>query len=48
MPELGTGTAQQLLSSCDMLGGGKRRVCCFDRSGIYGKNLKPPAAKPLP
>lgn len=40
--------ASRIESACAMLGGGKRRVCCFDRSGIYGKNLKPPAAKPLP
>jgi hypothetical protein len=35
-------------SACDMLGSGKRRVCCFDRSGVYGKNLSAPAAKALP
>ncbi len=35
-------------SACDMLGGGKRRVCCFDRSGVYGGNLSAPVAKPLP
>jgi hypothetical protein len=26
-----------------MLAGGKRRVCCFDRSGIYSKALGAPA-----
>ncbi len=28
--------------ACDMLAGGKRRVCCFDRSGIVGKTVSPP------
>jgi hypothetical protein len=40
--------ANRIESACDMLGGGKRRVCCFDRSGVYGKNLSAPAAKTLP
>lgn len=31
-------------SACDMLASGKRRVCCFDRSGIYGKNFCAPEA----
>jgi hypothetical protein len=31
-------------SSCDMLAGGKRRVCCFDRSGIFSKALAAPKA----
>lgn len=31
-------------STCDMLLSGKRRVCCFDRSGIYSKGLSAPAA----
>ncbi len=30
--------------TCSMLASGKRRVCCFDRSGMYGKNLSSPAA----
>lgn len=28
--------------ACDMLTKGKRRACCFDRSGMYGKNLSCP------
>lgn len=31
-------------NTCSMLAAGKRRVCCFDRSGIYSKSLQPPAA----
>lgn len=30
-------------AACEMLAKGKRRPCCFDRSGIYGRNLAPPA-----
>lgn len=26
-------------SACDMLASGKRRPCCFDRSGMYSKSL---------
>jgi bacteriocin resistance YdeI/OmpD-like protein/uncharacterized protein DUF1905 len=37
--------ATRISSACDMLGGGKRRVCCFDRSGVFGKNLSAPQAK---
>jgi len=31
-------------SACDMLASGKRRVCCFDRSGIYSNSLSAPVA----
>lgn len=31
-------------NACKMLASGKRRVCCFDRSGIYSKSLGPPKA----
>ena len=31
--------------ACDMLANGKRRPCCFDRSGIYGGNLSRPEAE---
>jgi hypothetical protein len=31
-------------NACSMLAAGKRRVCCFDRSGIYSKNLSAPEA----
>lgn len=35
---------RRIANTCEMLGTGKRRVCCFDRSGIYGKNLAAPKA----
>ena len=31
-------------NACDMLGSGKRRVCCFDPSGFYSKSLSAPQA----
>lgn len=30
--------------ACDMLAKGKRRACCFDRSGMYSKSLSRPVA----
>lgn len=34
--------------ACDMLAKGKRRPCCFDRSGMYAKSLSCPVpAKPI-
>lgn len=30
--------------ACDMLGSGKKRVCCFDPSGFYSKSLSAPEA----
>ncbi len=30
--------------ACDMLAKGKRRPCCFDRSGMYDKSLSCPVA----
>ena len=30
---------KRLTTACDMLGSGKRRACCFDRSGIYSKGI---------
>lgn len=30
--------------ACDMLANGKRRPCCFDRSGMYDKSLSCPMA----
>lgn len=30
--------------ACDMLAKGKRRPCCFDRSGMYSKSLSCPVA----
>jgi len=32
--------------ACDMLAKGKRRPCCFDRSGMYDKSLSCPVAAP--
>lgn len=36
--------ARRIHNACDMLAAGKRRVCCFDRSGIYSKALGAPKA----
>lgn len=35
---------RRIANTCDMLASGKRRVCCFDRSGIYSKALGAPKA----
>ena len=38
---------RRIANTCDMLESGKRRVCCFDRSGIYSKEFcAPEAAEP--
>jgi len=36
--------ARRIKNACSMLAGGKRRVCCFDRSGFYSKNMSAPKA----
>jgi hypothetical protein len=36
--------ASRIKNACSMLAGGKRRVCCFDRSGFYSKSLSAPKA----
>ena len=36
--------ARRIRNTCEMLATGKRRVCCFDRSGIYSKSLCAPKA----
>lgn len=36
--------ARRISSACDMLAKGKRRPCCFDRSGMYDKSLSCPVA----
>jgi Bacteriocin-protection, YdeI or OmpD-Associated/Domain of unknown function (DUF1905) len=36
--------ARRIRNACDMLGKGKRRVCCFDRSGFYSQSLRAPEA----
>jgi hypothetical protein len=35
---------RRILTACDMLAAGKRRACCFDRSGIYSKAFSAPEA----
>jgi hypothetical protein len=34
--------ARRIDNACSMLAAGKRRVCCFDRSGFYSKSLSAP------
>lgn len=34
--------ARRIKNACSMLASGKRRVCCFDRSGFYSKSLSAP------
>ena len=36
--------ARRVVNACSMLAAGKRRVCCFDRSGFYSKSLSSPKA----
>jgi len=36
--------ARRVDNACSMLAAGKRRVCCFDRSGFYSKSFSPPKA----
>lgn len=36
--------ARRIAAACDMLAKGKRRVCCFDRSGYYAKSMCAPEA----
>jgi hypothetical protein len=37
--------ARRISGACDMLAGGKKRVCCFDRSGYYSKGMSAPKAR---
>ena len=37
--------AIRIEKACDMLAKGKRRPCCFDRSGMYSKSLGCPVAE---
>lgn len=40
---------KRLATACDMLASGKRRACCFDRSGRYRRGgMGPPEAAPSP
>jgi hypothetical protein len=34
--------ARRIGNACSMLAAGKRRACCFDRSGFYSKSLSAP------
>jgi Bacteriocin-protection, YdeI or OmpD-Associated/Domain of unknown function (DUF1905) len=34
--------ARRIKNACSMLADGKRRVCCFDRSGFYSKSMSAP------
>ncbi len=36
--------ARRITNACDMLAKGKRRPCCFDRSGMYAKSMSCPEA----
>src|SRR6476619_2028990 len=35
---------RRVKNACSMLGSGKRRVCCFDRSGFYSQSMSAPKA----
>jgi len=35
---------RRIRNACSMLAAGKRRVCCFDRSGFYDKSMSAPKA----
>jgi hypothetical protein len=35
---------RRIKNACSMLAAGKRRPCCFDRSGFYSKSLSAPEA----
>jgi len=39
---------KRIETACDMLAKGKRRPCCFDRSGMYDKSLSCPVAEGEP
>ncbi|MEO5565954.1 MAG: YdeI/OmpD-associated family protein [Luteimonas sp.] len=36
--------SKRIAVACDKLASGKRRACCFDRSGMYAGNFCPPVA----
>ena len=40
--------ARRITNACSMLAAGKRRPCCFDRSGMYDKSLSCPVADDKP
>jgi hypothetical protein len=39
---------RRVATACSMLAAGKRRPCCFDRSGMYAKSLTCPVAADSP
>lgn len=39
---------KRIETACDILAKGKRRPCCFDRSGMYDKSLSCPVADDAP
>ena len=39
---------RRVKNACSMLTAGKRRVCCFDRSGFYSKSFSSPKAANAP
>ncbi|GJQ28213.1 MAG: hypothetical protein HBSAPP03_00970 [Phycisphaerae bacterium] len=43
-PKQAVTRAKRIVTTCDMLAKGKRRPCCFDRSGMYSKSLSCPVA----
>jgi hypothetical protein len=47
-PKLPETRVKRIAVACDMLAQGKRRPCCFDRSGMYGKGLSRPVAADEP
>ena len=38
---------KRIATACDMLAKGKRRPCCFDRSGMYSNSLSCPEAEEM-
>ena len=46
MPKKPETRAKRIAAACDMLASGKRRVCCFDRSGKYGGGFAAPEPAP--
>ncbi|MEO7432844.1 MAG: YdeI/OmpD-associated family protein [Dokdonella sp.] len=35
---------KRIATACSMLAAGKRRICCFDRSGMYSNSMTAPTA----
>jgi hypothetical protein len=43
-PKQAATRARRIATACSMLAAGKRRPCCFDRSGMYSSSLSCPVA----